>query len=114
MTDLEKQVKMLREGIRKFVLDGGLSCIGCEPDAGGDRECEKGKCPSLTNDINSLLRNLPIPLYLDTGKLTDEEIFKAAGYAPSVKFSVRYIRPRDKAIAKAARAKFVSIGELMK
>ncbi len=51
----------LKEQIAKWVLDGGLTCITCQPDDGGNFECEqdeqgkRGTCESLKDDIGKLL-----------------------------------------------------------
>ncbi len=47
-----------RDEIAKWVLDGGLTCIGCQPDDGGNLDCERADivmCPALKEDIDKLL-----------------------------------------------------------
>ncbi len=50
--------KLLKDNIAKWVLDGGLTCITCEPDDNGHLECENDThlcCVPLSKDIDKLL-----------------------------------------------------------
>ena len=105
-SDLEKQVEILREYLAQEFA--GPDSFAAFHTTGKDYK-----------KTDLLLRNLPIKLYLNTGQLTDEELNKSFDGAFDIPVAIDH-KPtpeeiftfRLRAVAKAARAKLVSVGEL--
>ncbi len=104
-----EQVEKLREGIAQWLADN-VSRYEVAPEK--KRIITKADLAKA----GSLLRNLPIPLYVDTGELTEGEMANL----PLGKITVwagDKLEPictnNRKIIAKAARAKFKPVGEIM-